>query len=318
LTFRLVVITIERKSSGGGPIVRPRRFEREYDPGPVQIQARKVDFDVADIPLHWIPGHPVASNFASLLNIVLPPVERWFVAVFNEALPLVKDPKLAEDMRGFIGQETTHADVHEHVLHDLMAARGVDPKPLLDQVDFMFSRTLAPRTSLDPKRRLSHLCDRLWLIAAIEHYTAVLGDFVLNCRWEDYGADPTIVDLFRWHGSEEVEHRNVAHDVAVYFHNSYPDRIRSMLMAVTMVFVLFQRGTWYLMKADPDVDIGWWRMQWVRALDSKKGLLPTFRELFGSNTVMYFRPGFSPEEMGSTAQAVAYLASSPAARAAHL
>jgi uncharacterized protein len=260
----------------------------------------------------------VASNFASLLNIVLPPVERWFVAVFNEALPLVKDPKLAEDMRGFIGQETTHADVHEHVLHDLMAARGVDPKPLLDQVDFIFSRTLAPRTSLDPKRRLSHLCDRLWLIAAIEHYTAVLGDFVLNCRWEDYGADPTIVDLFRWHGSEEVEHRNVAHDVAVYFHNSYPDRIRSMLMAVTMVFVLFQRGTWYLMKADPDVDIGWWRMQWLRALDSKKGLLPTFRELFGSNTVMYFRPGFSPEEMGSTAQAVAYLASSPAARAAHL
>ena len=29
-------------------------------------------------------------------------------------------------------------------------------------------------------------------------------------------------------------------------------------------------------------------------------------------------PGFTPEKMGSTAQAVAYLASSPAARAAHL
>ena len=171
-------------------MVRPRRFEHEHDPGPVQIQARKVHFDVSDVPLQWIPGHPVASNFASLLNIVLPPIERWFVAVFNEALPLVKDPKLAEDMRGFIGQEATHADVHRQVLHDLMVARGVDPKPLLDQVDFIFSRTLAPSTSPDPKRRLSHLCDRLWLIAAIEHYTAVLGDFVLNCRWEDYGADP--------------------------------------------------------------------------------------------------------------------------------
>jgi predicted metal-dependent hydrolase len=56
--------------------MRPRRFEHEYDPGPVQIQARKVHFDVSDIPLHWIPGHPVASNFASLLNIVLPPIER--------------------------------------------------------------------------------------------------------------------------------------------------------------------------------------------------------------------------------------------------
>ena len=299
-------------------MVRPRRFEHEHDPGPVQIQARKVHFDVSDVPLQWIPGHPVASNFASLLNIVLPPIERWFVAVFNEALPLVNDPRLAEDMRGFIGQEATHADVHDHVLHDLMVARGIDPRPLLDQVDFIFSRTLAPSTSPDPKRRLSHLCDRLWLIAAIEHYTAVLGDFVLNCRWEDYGADPTIADLFRWHGSEEVEHRNVAHDVAAYFHNSYPDRIRSMLMAVTMVFVFFQRGTWYLMKADPDVDISWWKMQRLRARDSKYGLLPTFRKLFGSNTFMYFRPGFSPEEMGSTAQALAYLARSPAARAAHL
>jgi predicted metal-dependent hydrolase len=52
--------------------------------------------------------------------------------------------------------------------------------------------------------------------------------------------------------------------------------------------------------------------------DSKLGLLPRFRTLFGSNTLSYFRPGYSPEEMGSTAQAVAYLATSPAARAAHL
>lgn len=52
-------------------MLRPRRFKHEYDPGPVLIQARKVHFDVSDIPLHWIPGHPVASNFASLLNIVL-------------------------------------------------------------------------------------------------------------------------------------------------------------------------------------------------------------------------------------------------------
>ena len=44
----------------------------------------------------------------------------------------------------------------------------------------------------------------------------------------------------------------------------------------------------------------------------------TSRGLFGSNTAMYFRPGFTPDEMGSTAQAVAYLASSPAARAAHI
>lgn len=299
-------------------MLRPRRFEREIDPGPVQIQARKVAFDLSGVPLHWIPGHPVASNMVGLLNLVLPAAERWFVATYNEALPLVKDPRLAEDMRGFIGQEATHADTHEKILQDFMVARGVDPEPILRQVDYLFEKVLSPSTAPDPRRRFNHLCDRLWLIAAIEHYTAVLGDFALNCTWDEHNADPTMVDVFRWHGSEEVEHRNVAHDVAVYFHDSYLDRIRSMGLAVAIMAGFFLRGVWYLCRTDPQQQMGWWQMQRLRARDSKLGLLPKYRTLFGTTTLAYFRPGYSPEDVGSTAQAVAYLASSPAARAAHL
>jgi predicted metal-dependent hydrolase len=50
--------------------------------------------------------------------------------------------------------------------------------------------------------------------------------------------------------------------------------------------------------------------------DSKLGLLPEFRTVFGSTTLAYFRRDYSPLDVGSTAQAIAYLASSPAARAA--
>jgi hypothetical protein len=146
----------------------------------------------------------------------------------------------------------------------------------------------------------------------------VLGDFALNSAWDDFDADPTFVDLFRWHAAEEVEHRNVAHDVATYFSNSYLDRVSAMLMASTFMFVMFQRVAWYLVKTDPEVDFGWLAFNRLRYLDSKKRLLPRYRKLFGSNTLDYLRPGFTPEKMGSTAQAVAYLASSPAARAAHL
>ena len=299
-------------------MTRPSRLADEVDPGPVQLQARKVHFDISDVPLHWIPGHPVASNVIGLLNLILPAAERWFVATYNEALPLVKDPKLAEEMRGFIGQEGAHAEVHERLLHEFMEERGVDPTPMLDQMEYVFTKVLAPSTSEDPKRRMNHLCDRLWFIAALEHYTAVMGDFALNCNWDDYGADPTMADVFRWHGSEEVEHRSVAHDVAVYFHDSYVDRIGAMVMAMIGIYAFFQRGAWFLMEADPTVDIGWWKTQRLRARDSKVGLLPKYRKLFGSNTLAYFRPGFTPEQMGSTAQAVAYLARSPAARAAHM
>jgi hypothetical protein len=300
-------------------MLRPRRFAAEIDPGPVQIQARKVHFDVADVPLHWIPDHPVASHVVSVLNIVLPAGERWFVETFNEALPMVKDPKLADDIRGFIGQEATHADVHDQVLHEFMVHHGVDPTPILDQIEHLFNGVLAPLDgAVDEARRMNHLCDRLWLIAAIEHYTAVMGDFALNCTWDDHGADPTLADMFRWHGSEEVEHRSVAHDVAVYFHDSYFARIRAMAMSATMLFVFFQRAAWYLVKHDPSVDVSWWTFNKMRMRDSKLGLLPVYRNLFGSSTLGYFRPGYSPEQLGSTAQAVAYLATSPAARAAHL
>ena len=108
-------------------MLRPQRLEHEVDPGPIQIQPRKVHFDFSDSPLHWIPGHPVASDMVGILNVVLPAAERWFVAVYNEVLPLVKDPKLAEDMRGFMGQEAIHADVHEQALHEFMEERGFDP-----------------------------------------------------------------------------------------------------------------------------------------------------------------------------------------------
>ena len=80
----------------------------------------------------------------------------------------------------------------------------------------------------------------------------MLGDFALNSAWDDFDADPTLVDLFRWHAAEEVEHRNVAHDVATYFNDSYLDRVGAMLMASTFMFVMFQRVAWYLVKTDPD------------------------------------------------------------------
>jgi hypothetical protein len=69
-----------------------------------------------------------------------------------------------------------------------MVTRGMDPKPIPDQVEYVLSHVLAPPTSEDPARRLNDLCDRLWLIAAIEHDTAVLGVFALNCAWDDHGA----------------------------------------------------------------------------------------------------------------------------------
>ena len=124
-------------------MLQPQRFAHEVDPGPVQIQARNVAFETADKPMSWIPGHPVASHVVNLLNILLPAGERWFIETFNEALPLIKDPKLADDVRGFIGQEAMHAEAHDTVMNDYLVNSGGVIQVADERHGFSFERARA-------------------------------------------------------------------------------------------------------------------------------------------------------------------------------
>ncbi len=283
------------------------------DPGPVELHARNVKFDVADIPLQWLPGHRYCSHTVTALNLILPEGERWFVKTFNEALPLIRDEELLHRMRGFIGQEAMHAETHDHLIWDFIEKHGIDPMPYQRQAEYIFGKILAPKETGSEAAKRKRLIERLWLIAAIEHYTAVLGDFALNCGWVEAGGDPTMVDLFKWHSAEEVEHRSVAHEVAVYFGDSYLRRGRAMLLAMPGLLLVVFRGARYLALNDPDGKIG--RLQRIRQYRKgvRANVVPSVPSLIAS-TLTYFRPSFDPSEVGDTAQAVAYLAESPAAR----
>ena len=95
------------------------------------------------------------------------------------------------------------------------------------------------------------------MIAAIEHYTAFLGDWVLNAGALDAkGADPAMLDLLRWHGAEEVEHRSVAFDLFVHLDGGYRRRVRTWATAFTALVFLWQRGTRYFMAHDPSLTDG--------------------------------------------------------------
>ena len=295
---------------------QPTHSTPETDPGKVELHARNVEFDLSETPLHWIPDHPVASNFITVLNLLLPEGERWFVETFNEALPMIKDEALAADMRGFIGQEAMHAEAHDRAVEEWLNRHGIDAKPYTDQMEWIFRRVLGPKEGdSTPEERQKHLIERLWLVAAIEHYTAILGDFALNCTWAENGADPNMMDLFVWHGAEEVEHRAVAHDAAAYFTDTMFHRGRAMALAMPFLALLLLRGFRFIMSQDESVDIGMVGKWTGYFRGARAGVLPKIRSVVGA-TFTYFRPGFTPTDIGDTAQAVAYLASSPGARRA--
>ncbi|MFE0463072.1 metal-dependent hydrolase [Kitasatospora sp. NPDC058965] len=279
------------------------------------LEPRDVRFDWSALPLHWIPDEPFATHTVNVLHLLLPEGERWFVEVFKEALPLVRDEQLREEVLGFIGQESIHAEAHQEVLDHLLA-QGLDPRPYVRQIAWLFQRVLGPKPRLTARRRRENVIERVAFVAAIEHFTAFLGNWALNSPGLDRaGADATMLDLLRWHGAEEVEHRSVAFDLLVHLDPGYLRRVRGMLLGGPLLVHLWVRGVRFLLAADPTLD-GRIRPSWQEAWQvSRRGLLPDPVQSLRSG-LRYLRRGYHPTQEGSSAQALGYLATSPAARAA--
>ncbi|WP_374224398.1 metal-dependent hydrolase [Streptomyces sp. ISL-94] len=284
------------------------------------ISPRRVAFDWKTTPLHWIPGEPTATHVINVLHLLLPAGERWFVKVFKEGLPLVTDPELRKDVKGFMGQEATHSVQHSYVL-DHLAEQRLPTEAYTQHVDFLFEKLLGETPPFGaPVPAREWLRFRLALVAAIEQFTAVLGDWVLRAEGLDRaGADEIMLDLLRWHGAEEVEHRSVAFDMYQHCGGAglprYARRIEGMVVVAPVLAWLWVWGASYLIRNDPE--LGGRPRYTLRAHNRAvaKGLLPTWREL-GTAIPRYFRRSYHPSQEGSLRRAVEYLAASPAARAA--
>ncbi len=287
--------------------------QRQSDPRRVALHARDVEFDWAGLPFEWIPGEPFSSHYINVLHLLLPEGERWFVKVFGEILPMIRDDRLHEDVVGFIGQEGVHAASHQGV-QDYFAANGLDVKPYVAEIEAMFRKVLSDR-NLEGRAREEWLVERAAMVAGVEHLTAVFGHWSLNSpKLDALGANETMLDLLRWHGAEEVEHRAVAFDVYNHIDGRYWRRIRTYAVGATLLFSLWWRGVKFMMANDPTVPAGKRprasviKLIWAEVRQIVPGLAT-----LGKASWKYLLPTYHPAKEGSTSQAVAYLAKSPAA-----
>jgi predicted metal-dependent hydrolase len=130
-------------------------------------------------------------------------------------------------------------------------------------------------------------------------------------------ADEITLDLLRWHGAEEVEHRSVAFDMYQHCGGSgiprYARRIEGMVITAPLLLCLRVGGAAYLIRQDPQLS---GRLRYsLRAHNHAvgQGLLPSWREL-GAAIPRYLRRSYHPSQEGSLRRAVEYLASSSSAR----
>lgn len=294
-----------------------------------KILPRKVKFDWKATPVDWIPNQPFASYFINEINNILPAGEFWFCRLYNKVLPRITDEKLKQDVQAFIRQEAMHANAHTSANKEYLSARNIDIQRNLDIMNYLFTTALADKPfDKEVPQFLQEQWDlfRLGVIATVEHMTCVLGKYALyNKRWEELGADPEMVDLVKWHGSEEIEHRTVAFDLYRHLGGGYIPRYYLSLAVIVLVLGLWVDGAAHIMKQDPRfADAAksrffpaWVALEWYKISRKDNQVLPNPIWLIAQQ-IDYLMPWYDPVKEGSTEDAVSYLSQSPAAKRAEL
>lgn len=292
------------------------------------IRPRKVKFEWTDTPIDWVPNQPFVSYFINEINMILPAGEFWFCRLYNKVLPQISDEKLKEDVQAFIRQEAMHAQAHNSANKEYLTVRDIDVQRNLELMNFLFNKMLADEPlGLKIPKALDHQWDlfRLGIIATVEHMTCVMGKYALyNTEWEKLGADPAMLDLVKWHGAEEIEHRTVAFDLYRHLGGGYLARYYLSVVVIIAVLGLWVDGAAHIMKQDPRfksmqpaVYKPWIWREWYAVAQRDNKLLPSPLWLV-SQQLGYLMPWYDPVHEAKTEDAVAYLDNSPAAKRAAL
>ncbi|RLL48579.1 metal-dependent hydrolase [Acinetobacter cumulans] len=192
--------------------------EKAYQnrPKAIGMTVRRPQFNPKAIRRHYFANSPVMSHLLTALSSTFPIGEQFFVHSVRNVRDKVTDEKLQAQIAAFIGQEAMHSKAHAE-FNDAWRSESYN----LDRFQAWLARKDRYVKNLHPKIQLAITC-------AFEHFTAMLGGYILRHPEVLSTLDDDAVRLWVWHAIEEIEHRSVAFDVyqAVYG----DDKIRRMIM----------------------------------------------------------------------------------------
>ena len=249
-------------------------------------------------PRLWHGGSIEATALYNALSATFPVGEAFFVESVRNFRDGA-DAKLAEDIKNFTTQEVVHS--REHLAFNRRAAdSGYDLTALEAQVEKRLAITRS-------KPKIVSLAATM----ALEHFTAILAHELLADPRHLAGADEATAALWKWHASEEIEHKGVAFDTWLHATKDWTRwkrwKVKSLVMLyVTRNFVVDRTaGALELMRQDSvEGPRAWGRLAWY-ALGSP-GMI---RKISGA-WVAYFLPGFHPWTIDDRSLIAAYEAES--------
>lgn len=261
---------------------------RHHNP-PVPI--RHMEFGFAQQPLkrHFYDDNAFASAFYMAFSAVIPQGERFFIHSVRHYRARIDEAALQVRVTGFIGQEAMHGKEHDAV------------NAVYEQMGFPLGRI--DRAVRDAMRLLATTLPKpaqLAFTVALEHYTAIISEYMLSRPEVQAKFEPTVGKFIFWHMVEETEHKAVAFDVYERCVGSYALRVGTMIPTSFVLLAALAGLQLYLMTQDGV------RPKRGRLRDSLRGFAAIYgpRGLFGQvlpKLLDYFRPGFHPNDHDTTA-----------------
>ncbi len=243
------------------------------------IRIRKVGFEFDEhLDPQWHPQRPEWGHMVNGASLTMPYLEPFLIKTLREALPLIDDVDLKEDVRGFVGQEAQHYTTHRRY-NERLKTNGY---PMLAEVEASFERGYA-RLS----QRSLHF--RLAYTAGFETMTMGITGWLVNHREALFaGADPTVSSFVLWHMVEETEHKSVAYDVYQHVAGGYWLRVVGLLAGSFHVGWLSRRAYKVMLQTD-----GLWRRP--RSRLRLWAMVGRFFLRSGAAMLRSLRPGYHPD-----------------------
>jgi predicted metal-dependent hydrolase len=249
-----------------------------------------MEFDtwLDDVPKHFArDGDIVMSHVLTVLSSVFPDGEDYFVRSVEAVRDRIEDPRLREDVEGFIGQESMHGREHR-ALNERLGELGYPTRAIGAYV----------RGLTTFRERLQSERGNLAVTAGLEHYTATLAETLLTDPQAraDVGHDG-VRHLLLWHALEEAEHKAVAFDV--YQHVGGTERMRIATMWVIHMSFVLETSIWTLISLAMDPAA---RRHPLRVLRSLRRLRrsPFTSPRLLRQLLQYNRRGFHPNDRDTT------------------
>ena len=258
----------------------------------IPIRHLAIGFDGKQIDLSFYMNNQFATIFFATLSVFLTYGEDLVIETARHHRDMLKDRILKQRVTSLIGQEAIHSKLHNE-FNDAIVDLDYPVRlyrflgeQFFDHIFLRFPQPL-----------------KLSLMAGIEHFTAVLAEYMMAHEQNFYFSDDAKTRaLWMWHMLEESEHKDVAYDVYQTLNGNYALRIGGFFLAYFTILGLIPFSATMvplLRKPQELFTPKFWR-------DARRGVKLIFSPkdgVFGSTQGRifdYLRPDFHPNDHDAT------------------